>query len=73
MSTRYYAFQGYVYAKAEFFADSFVRLGDARRAAKEWVDRTHGRTAILLQEKAREPGHQFGTQWDKVGEVKWTT
>ncbi len=65
-----YAFEGYVYGTKTYWADAYPRLGDARRAAKTWVNRTPSKTAVLL---ARASPSQIGAQWEQVGEVKWTT
>ena len=67
-----YAFQGYISGKASYWAASYSRLGDARRAAKEWVDRTPSRTAALLVKEKPDAG-SIGARWIEVGSVKWTT
>ncbi|MDM0041859.1 hypothetical protein QTI05_22655 [Variovorax sp. J22R193] len=67
-----YAFQGYVYDKASYWADSYLKIGDARRAAKEWVNGTPSRTAELLVKEKADPG-ELGARWAKAGAVKWTT
>ena len=68
-----YAFQGYVYGTQKYRADGYPRLGDARRAAKVWVDKTPSKTAELLMLEPRLAGHSFGATWAVVGHVKWTT
>lgn len=68
---REYAFDGLVYGEKSYWAASYVRLGDARRAAKEWVNRTPSKTASLLLKESQ--AGEIGATWKKVGEVKWTT
>lgn len=76
MSRAEYAFEGFVYGMKSYWADAYPRLGDARRAAKQWIDRVPSRTATLLVrdtelEKWTPP--MLGAQWKEVGKVKWTT
>lgn len=69
-----YAFEGYrEFVGKEIWSDSYKTLGDARRAAKAWVDRTPAKSAILLQKMPRPSHHEIGAQWASVGVVKWTT
>lgn len=68
-----YAFQGYVWGVPKYRANSYSRLGDARRAAKEWVSKTPSKTADLLMLEPLAAGHQFGATWAVVGLVTWTT
>ena len=68
-----YAFEGFVYGQKQIWSDSYGRLGDARRAAKEWVNKTPSRTAVLLQKQPRPAGHEFGVEWAHAGQIKWTT
>lgn len=68
-----YAFQGLVYGEKKYWAAGYPRLGDARRAAKIWVDKTPSRTASLMQKQPRPSHHDIGATWEEVGFVKWTT
>ena len=68
-----YAFQGFVNGQKEIWSDSYKRLGDARRAAKEWIDRTPSRTVVILQKEPRPVGHEYGATWKVAGVAKWTT
>jgi hypothetical protein len=62
------AFQGRVY-----WDDAYKTLGDARRAAKQWIDRTPGKSAVLLEKEPRPSGHEIGATWRQVGSLTWTT
>lgn len=68
-----YAFQGYRHGVKECWADAYPRLGDARRAAKTWVDRTPGKTAVLLVRAPRPSHHEYGARWETVGALDWKT
>ena len=69
-----YAFEGFrSFTGKEYWADSYKTLGDARRAAKEWVNRTPGKYAILLKKKPNLKNYEFGAEWEEVGVVKCTT
>lgn len=68
-----YAFEGFVYGQKAIWADSFKNLGDARRAAKTWIDRTPSRTVLILQKEPRPAGHEYGATWKFAGAVRWTT
>lgn len=69
-----YAFEGHTaYEEKKMWSDAYKTLGDARRAAKEWVDRRPSRHAVLLQKLPRPIGHEIGAQWKYAGLVKWTT
>lgn len=69
--TAEYAFQGYRSGTKAIWSDAYQRLGDARRAAKQWVDGTPSRYAeLMVREKS---DHAFGAQWRIVGQIGWAT
>lgn len=52
--------------------DAYATLGDARRAAKEYLkDKGTGYSCILLKKEPRPIGHNIGATWQQVGVVNW--
>lgn len=68
-----YAFEGREYGEKKIWADSYPRLGDARRAAREWIGGAPRKTASLLVREPLPQGHETGATWREVGFLSWTT
>ena len=67
-----YAIEGFVYGEKKLWSDSYKRLGDARRAGKEWINGTPSRTVVILQKQPSPAGHEFGATWAKAGFLTWS-
>lgn len=62
-----YAFQGSTNGAKSYWSDAWATPDAARKAAREWVSNTTGRSATIFKRVPLPPGHEFGARWEIYG------